>query len=74
MIKKATATILTVLGTAAWAMAQQVPEEVTDNFRGPAKPATATIWISLVIAAMLVLAALFVAFRDPRRTHLDEQK
>ena len=73
MIKKATVTILTVLAAAAAAAAQQAPEEVTDNFVVSAKP-PATLWISVVIATIFVLAAMFVAFKDPRRTHLDEHK
>lgn len=74
MIKKATVTILLVLSTAAGAMAQQVPDEVTDNFTGPVKPAAATLWAAVFVAAVLVVAVIFIAFKDPRRTHLDEQK
>ena len=75
MIKKTAVAILTVLWTAAGALAQQAaPAEVTDNFIGPTKPDSAAVWMTVFIAAILVGAAMFVVFKDPRRTHLDEHK
>ena len=75
MMKKAILTVLTVMWTATWALAQELtPPEVSDRFVGPGKPAEATTWISVAMATIFVAATLAVAFKDPRRTHLDERK
>lgn len=75
MMKKAILTVLTVMWAATWALAQEVtPQDVSDKFTGPGKPTEASTWISIAIATVFLAATVAVAFKDPRRTHLDEQK
>jgi hypothetical protein len=72
MMNRAIVTILTVLWTVAGALAQQAPEPVSDSYVCPGDATAAAQWANVGIATVLLIATLFVAFKDPRRTHLDE--
>jgi len=68
MTPKAILAVLTVLCTAAGALAA---EEAVDGFTGLSKPKGSVIWMSVVLTVVFLLAALAIAFKDSRRGHLD---